>query len=166
MTLKLRPGVRFHTGRELASQDLVWNFNRLKDPKVNPIYANLVKPFAMPELTARVRALLRRSQAHGGPRIVHGPLALDTVARRAFLRNEPLELAAREWAVLEVLLGKVEKIVSKEAIIQAVAGWDEELSPNAIEVYISRLRSKLERAGVKIRTVRGFGYMLEEFKPN
>ncbi len=124
----------------------------------------MVKPFAMPELTARVRALLRRSQAHGGPRIVHGPLTLDTVARRAFLRNEPLELAAREWAVLEVLLGKVEKIVSKEAIIQAVAGWGDELSPNAIEVYVSRLRAKLEPAGIKIRTVRGFGYMLEEFK--
>ena len=124
----------------------------------------MVKPFAMPELTARVRALLRRSQAHGGPRIAHGPLQLDTVARRAFLRNEPLELAAREWAVLEVLLARVEKIVSKEAIIQAVAGWGDDLSPNAIEVYVSRLRSKLERAGVKIRTVRGFGYMLEEFK--
>src|SRR4051812_46820621 len=124
----------------------------------------MVKPFAMPELTARVRALLRRSQAHGGPRIVHGPLALDTVARRAYLKNEPLELAAREWAVLEVLLAKVEKIVSKEAIIQAVAGWGDDLSPNAIEVYVSRLRSKLEPAGIKIRTVRGFGYMLEEFK--
>jgi two-component system OmpR family response regulator len=124
----------------------------------------MVKPFAMPELTARVRALLRRSQAHGGPRIVHGPLALDTVARRAFLRGEPLELAAREWAVLEVLLAKVEKIVSKEAIIQAVAGWGDELSPNAIEVYVSRLRAKLEPAGIRIRTVRGFGYMLEEFR--
>jgi two-component system, OmpR family, response regulator len=124
----------------------------------------MVKPFAMPELTARVRALLRRSQAHGGPRIVHGPLVLDTVARRAFLKNEPLELAAREWAVLEVLLGRVEKIVSKEAIIQAVAGWGDELSPNAIEVYVSRLRAKLEPTGIKIRTVRGFGYMLEEYK--
>jgi len=124
----------------------------------------MAKPFAMPELTARVRALLRRSQAHGDPRIVHGPLAIDTVARRAFLRGEPLELAAREWAVLEVLLAKVEKIVSKEAIIQAVAGWGDDLSPNAIEVYISRLRSKLEPTGIRIRTVRGFGYMLEEFK--
>ena len=124
----------------------------------------MVKPFAMPELTARVRALLRRSQAHGGPRIVHGPLQLDTIARRAFLKNEPLELAAREWAVLEVLLAKVEKIVSKEAIIQAVAGWGDDLSPNAIEVYVSRLRSKLEPAGIRIRTVRGFGYMLEEYK--
>jgi two-component system OmpR family response regulator len=124
----------------------------------------MVKPFAMPELTARVRALLRRSQAHVGPRITHGPLTLDTVARRAFLRSEPLELAAREWAVLEVLLAKVEKIVSKEAIIQAVAGWGDDLSPNAIEVYVSRLRAKLEPAGIKIRTVRGFGYMLEEYK--
>lgn len=124
----------------------------------------MVKPFAMPELTARVRALLRRSQAHGGPRIVHGPLMLDTVARRAFLRGEPLELAAREWAVLEVLLAKVEKIVSKEAIIQAVAGWGDDLSPNAIEVYVSRLRAKLEPAGIRIRTVRGFGYMLQEFR--
>ena len=65
---------------------------------------------------------------------------------------------------LEVLLARVEKIVSKEAIIQAVAGWGDDLSPNAIEVYVSRLRSKLEPAGIKIRTVRGFGYMLEDFK--
>src|SRR3954465_8785551 len=126
----------------------------------------MVKPFAMPELTARVRALLRRSQAHGGPRIIHGPLTLDTVARRAFLRGDPLELAAREWAVLEVLLAKVEKIVSKEAIIQAVAGWGDDLSPNAIEVYVSRLRSKLEPPGIKIRPGGGFGYMLEEYKGN
>ncbi len=101
----------------------------------------------------------------GATGLVHGPLILDTSARQAFLFGEPLELAAREWAVLEVLLGRVEKIVSKESIIQAVAGWDEELSPNAIEVYISRLRSKLERAGVRIRTVRGFGYTLRAETP-
>ena len=123
----------------------------------------MAKPFAMPELVARVRALIRRSQAQSGPRIVHGPLALDTVARRAFLRGAPLDLAAREWAVLEVLLARVERIVSKESIIQAVASWGDELSPNAIEVYVSRLRAKLEPAGVRIRTVRGFGYMLEEY---
>ena len=123
----------------------------------------MAKPFAMPELAARVRALIRRSQAQAGPRVVHGPLALDTVARRAFLRGAPLDLAAREWAVLEVLLARVERIVSKESIIQAVASWGDELSPNAIEVYVSRLRGKLEPAGIRIRTVRGFGYMLEEF---
>lgn len=124
----------------------------------------MAKPFAMPELAARVRALVRRSQAQTGPKIVHGPLVLDTLARRAMLGGEPLDLAAREWAVLEVLLARIEKIVSKESIIQAVASWGEELTPNAIEVYVSRLRAKLEPAGVRIRTVRGFGYMLEEFK--
>ena len=122
------------------------------------------KPFAMPELAARVRALIRRGQSHAGPRIVHGPLVLDTSARRATLNDAPLELAAREWAVLEVLLSRVEKIASKESIIQAMASWGEELSLNAIEVYVSRLRAKLEPAGVHIRTVRGFGYMLEDFK--
>ena len=124
----------------------------------------MAKPFAMPELAARVRALVRRSQAQTGPKIVHGPLTLDTVARRAQLNGTPLDLSAREWAVLEVLLARVEKIVSKEAIIQAVASWGEELTPNAIEVYVSRLRANLDPASVQIRTVRGFGYMLEEFK--
>jgi len=124
----------------------------------------MAKPFAMPELAARVRALVRRSQVQTGPKIVHGPLTLDTVARRAQLDGEALELAAREWAVLEVLLARVEKVVSKESIIQAVASWGEELTPNAIEVYVSRLRAKLEPSGVRIRTVRGFGYMMEEFK--
>jgi len=124
----------------------------------------LVKPFAMPELAARVRALVRRSQSQRGPRVEHGPLVLDMVARRAFLAGVPLDLAAREWSVLEVLLGRVERVVSKEAIIQAVASWGEELSPNAIEVYVSRLRAKLEDAGIRIRTVRGFGYLLEEYE--
>ncbi len=124
----------------------------------------LVKPFANPELVARVRALVRRSQARSGPKIVHGPLTMDTVARRAFLGTQPLDLAAREWAVLEVLLAHVEKIVSKDMIIQAVTGWVEDISPNAIEVYISRLRAKIEPAGISIRTVRGFGYMLEDYR--
>jgi two-component system OmpR family response regulator len=124
----------------------------------------MVKPFAMPELIARVRALIRRSQAQSGPRMSHGPLSLDMPGRRATLGGAPLELAAREWSVLEVLLARVERVVSKEAIIQAVASWGDELSPNAIEVYVSRLRAKLEPAGIRIRTVRGFGYLLEEFK--
>ena len=124
----------------------------------------LAKPFALPELVARVRALIRRSQARTGPTVEHGPLKLDTVARRAYLGGAPLELGAREWSVLEVLLARMERIVSKDAIIQAVASLGEELSPNAIEVYVSRLRAKLEPAGVKIRTVRGFGYMMEDIK--
>ncbi|MSQ73187.1 MAG: response regulator transcription factor [Betaproteobacteria bacterium] len=124
----------------------------------------MVKPFSTPELAARVRALIRRSRAKSEPRIVHGPLTMDIAAKRVFLHGEPLELAGREWAVLEVLLSRVEKVVSKESIIQAVASWGDDLSQNAIEVYVSRLRAKLEPAGVRIRTVRGFGYMLEEFE--
>ena len=124
----------------------------------------VAKPFAMSELVARVRALIRRSQARAGPKVVHGPLVLDSVARRAYLSGVPLELAAREWAVLEVLLARSGRIVSKDSIIQAVVGWGDDLSSNAIEVYISRLRAKLEPAGVRIRTVRGFGYLLEEPK--
>jgi two-component system, OmpR family, response regulator len=124
----------------------------------------LAKPFAMAELGARVRALLRRAQMRSSPRITHGPLTIDKAARRAYLAGEELDLSAREWAVLEVLLQKVEKIVSKDSIIDWVAGWDGELSPNAVEVYVSRLRAKLEPAGIRIRTVRGFGYMLEEFR--
>jgi len=124
----------------------------------------LAKPFAMDELSARVRALIRRANSQVAPRITHGPLTIDKVARRAYIGGEPLELTAREWAVLLVLLAKVEKIVSKESIIHAVADWRDDLTANAIEVYVSRLRAKLEPAGIKIRTVRGFGYMLEEFK--
>jgi two-component system OmpR family response regulator len=118
----------------------------------------LAKPFAMAELSARVRALIRRAQAHSSPRVTHGPLTFDKVARRAYLSGQPLELTAREWAVLQVLLAKVEKMVSKDSIIHAVGGWDDNLSSNAIEVYVSRLRAKLEPAGIRIRTVRGFGY--------
>jgi two-component system OmpR family response regulator len=124
----------------------------------------LAKPFAMAELGARVRALLRRVQMRSSPRMTHGPLSLDKAARRAYLAGEPLDLTAREWAVLEVLLQKVEKIVSKDNIVHWVSGWDGDLSPNAVEVYVSRLRAKLEPAGIRIRTVRGFGYMLEEFR--
>jgi len=101
----------------------------------------------------------------GATGLVHGPLILDTSARQAFLFGEPLELAAREWAVLEVLLGRVDRIVSKASIIQAVSGWGGELSHNAVEVYVSRLRSKLASSGIRIHTVRGLGYRLEPYRP-
>lgn len=126
----------------------------------------MTKPFALPELAARVRALIRRGQSQAGPRTTHGPLEIDRAGRRAFLHGTPLELAAREWAVLQILLDKVEKVVSKESFIESLTNWEEDLSSNAIEVYISRLRAKLEPTGIRIRTVRGFGYMLEEFRDN
>lgn len=122
----------------------------------------LVKPFALTELVARARVLVRRSQARLAEQLALGQLKMDLDAKRAFIAGVPLDLSAREWSVLEFLLARADKVVAKEQILQAIAGWDESISENAIEVYVSRLRSKLESAGVRIRTVRGFGYMLEE----
>jgi DNA-binding response OmpR family regulator len=121
----------------------------------------LVKPFALTELLARARVLHRRAQARIDATLRLGRLKMDLDARRAFIDAQPLELSAREWSVLEYLLGRAGKVVAKEQILQAVAGWDEAISENAIEVYVSRLRAKLDAAGVRIRTVRGFGYLLE-----
>ncbi|MGB7542469.1 MAG: response regulator transcription factor [Burkholderiales bacterium] len=122
----------------------------------------VTKPFSLPEFEARVRALIRRSQAVKSPRLHFGGLTIDTVARRASIEGESLDLTPREWAVLEYLLMRVGQVVSKEHMLQAMCSWDDSLTHNAIEVYISRLRSKLQHAGVSIRTVRGFGYMVED----
>ena len=121
----------------------------------------LVKPFALAELVARVRVLTRRAQARSKDALALGGLRMDLAARRAFVNEKSIELSAREWAVLEFLLTRVGKVVAKEQILQAISGWDGVLSENAIEVYVSRLRAKLEPAGLRIRTVRGFGYLLE-----
>ena len=122
----------------------------------------LVKPVALAELEARVRALIRRGQCAPDPLIRLGRLALDTVGKRAWLDGEALELTAREWAAIEFLAQRVNRIVSKDQIIQALYSWDEEITPNAVEKFISRLRVKLESAGIVIRTVRGLGYYLEK----
>jgi len=121
----------------------------------------LTKPFDLPELEARVRALIRRGQSGGASLLTHGELALDTAGRRATLNGEPLELSARELGVLEVLMLRSGRVVNKEQIGEQLYGWDEEVGANAIEVYVHRLRRKLEPAGVVIRTIRGLGYLLE-----
>ncbi|MGI4721391.1 MAG: response regulator transcription factor [Janthinobacterium lividum] len=120
----------------------------------------LVKPFATAELVARIRALARR---HAPPptQLGLGRLVLDSATRRARVGERPLELSAREWAVLEYLLRQAGRVVSKQQIIDTIAPWGEDLTLNAVEVYVSRLRLKLEGAGVAIRTIRGFGYVLE-----
>ncbi len=121
----------------------------------------LVKPFAFDELEARVRALIRRGHTPTSPQVSYGALALDLVAREARVNGEPIELTAREWAIMELLVTQPGVALSKDRIIQSLSSWDEKLSRNAIEVYISRLRAKLEPAGVRFRTVRGYGYLLE-----
>ena len=122
----------------------------------------LTKPFDLPELEARVRALIRRGQSGGGSLLVHGALKLDTAGRRATLNDEPLELSARELGVLEVLMLRSGRVVNKDQLAEQLYGWDEEVGTNAIEVYVHRLRRKLEPAGVAIRTIRGLGYLLEK----
>jgi two-component system OmpR family response regulator len=116
----------------------------------------LTKPFDLPELEARVRALIRRGQSGGGSLLSHGALTLDIAGRRALLDGEPLELSAREIGVLEVLM------LRSGRVAEELYGWDEDVSANAIEVYVHRLRRKLEPAGVTIRTIRGLGYLLEK----
>ncbi len=120
----------------------------------------LTKPFDLAELEARARALLRRGQGGVPPEIVHGRLTFDTVGRRVTVDGAPIELPRRELHVLEVLLNNPGRVVSKEQIADHIFGFDDEAGPNAIELYIHRLRKRLD-AAASIRTVRGLGYMLE-----
>ena len=122
----------------------------------------LVKPFALSELIARARALVRRSQARFSNELRMAALRMDLDARRAFISEEPLSLSAREWEVLSFMLARVGKVIAKEQIVSASNGWDHSTTDNAVEVCISRLRAKIEPAGINVRTVRGFGYLLEE----
>lgn len=126
----------------------------------------MVKPFELPELLARLRALLRRSQAATSATLSFGPLELDTAQRQACIRAasgsaQPIELGPREWTVMEYLLLQAPKPANKDKLLQALTGWDKEITPNAVEVYISRLRGKLEPHGIALRSIRGFGYRLE-----
>jgi len=120
----------------------------------------LVKPFATAELIARIRALARR---HAPPSSVLalGRLSLDSATRRARIGDRAVELSVREWGVLEYLLQHAGRVVSKQQILDAILPWGDDVTLNAVEVYVSRLRLKLEGADVAIRTIRGFGYLLE-----
>ena len=119
----------------------------------------LTKPFALPELEARVRALTRRGTAQASC-IEFGSLSYDQGERVARFNGELLDLSARELALLEILLLRVGRLVNKDQLVDHLCGWGEEVSTNAIEVYIHRLRKKLEPCEIKINTMRGLGYSL------
>jgi two-component system OmpR family response regulator len=125
----------------------------------------LAKPFELAELEARVRALTRRGMAGGPTLLRHGALSYDQVGRMARVNGEPLELSAREVSLLEIFLQRAGRLVSKDQLVSHLCEWGEEVSPNAIEVYVHRLRKKLEAGGVRIVTVRGLGYSLEKPAP-
>jgi DNA-binding response OmpR family regulator len=122
----------------------------------------LLKPFHLDELVARLKALLRRPRGPLAMRLEAGNLVFDTVHREAEVASRPLPLSRRELAVLELLMRRPGRVVSKESIEEHVYGFDEEVGSNAVEVTVHRLRRKLAGAGavVEIHTLRGLGYIL------
>ena len=122
----------------------------------------MAKPFALSELEARVRALTRRAAGSAQTVLRHGPLTLDQVGHVATINDQVIDLSARELGLLEILLQRPGRLVSKEQLVDRLCSWGEEVSNNAIEVYIHRLRKKIEQGPVRIATVRGLGYCLEK----
>ncbi|MFK2903547.1 response regulator transcription factor [Dyella ginsengisoli] len=122
----------------------------------------LVKPFALAEFEARVRALLRRSATKGATELRIGRLRLDVPGHRAWVDEQPLELTAREFGLLEALASRPDRITNRAQLVEALCNWDQELTDNGLDIAIHRLRRKLHGSGANVRTVRGLGYLLEE----
>lgn len=125
----------------------------------------LTKPFELPELEARMRAVTRRASGAADDNVKVGRLELDSAGQRVMLGGRALELSAREFRVLEMLMTRSGRVISKEALIQRLYEWDRDVRQNAVEIFVHRIRKKLSSAGVNIRTVRGLGYLLEPFTP-
>ena len=121
----------------------------------------LVKPFSLAEFDARVRALLRRQSNQGVPILQLGQLSIDLAGRRVTIGDQPLDLTAREFALLEVLASRHNRVTSREHVIEALCTWNDALTDNGLDIAVYRLRRKLEDTGVNLRTVRGLGYLLE-----
>ncbi len=121
----------------------------------------LAKPFELTELEARARALIRRSHGHEPLSAQCGPLMYDSVDRGFSLDGEALALTPRERAVLEVLILRNGRAINKETLSEKIFGLDESVNADAIEIYVHRLRKKLEHSAVAIVTLRGLGYLLE-----
>jgi two-component system, OmpR family, response regulator len=122
----------------------------------------MTKPFDLPEFEARVRALIRRGNFNSSNSLMHGSLRFDSAAKRLFYKDQPVDISMRELAVIELLLSRQGKVVTKEQLIDHLFGWGDVANSNAIEVYIHRVRKKLEPLGIDIRTVRGMGYLLDK----
>jgi DNA-binding response OmpR family regulator len=124
----------------------------------------LMKPCAMEELVARVRALLRRPGGVLGVTLTAGNISFDTTAREVRINDKPVAISRREMGVLEQLMRRYGRVVPKDVIEDKIYGFDEVVTSNSVEAHISRLRKRLEKAGasVSIHTLRGVGYLLSE----
>jgi two-component system OmpR family response regulator len=122
----------------------------------------LIKPVKLPELAARLRVQIRRKHAVSTAVIEYPPLTLHTKEHLVTYQGQPFALSPREFSLLETLLVRVGKVVSKESLIGNISDWDDSLGSNAIEVYMHRLRKKLLQVNIEIRTVRGLGYLLDK----
>jgi len=123
----------------------------------------LTKPFQIAELLARCRALVRRANGVATTKLTLGTLELDLAHREVTCAGVALDLTRREWSVLECLVLNAGRIVSKEKLMSAITSWSDDITPNAVEVYVSRLRGKLGDAAV-IRVIRGLGYRLDDVR--
>jgi DNA-binding response OmpR family regulator len=127
----------------------------------------LVKPFALEELVARLEALLRRPGQLLGRSLQVANLVFDTESRQAFIDDKPQMLSAREVAVLELLMRRKDRVISKKLVEDQIFGLSGEVASNAVEVYVHRLRKQLSEHGAKVQihTIRGVGYLMAEEKP-
>jgi two-component system, OmpR family, response regulator TctD len=121
----------------------------------------IVKPFDLGEMEARVRALLRRAHGMAASCARFGNLTFDAAAKKALIDDRPVELSGREFRLLELFLSRPGAVMSKEDLMDRLFSLDQPTAVNAIELYVSRLRRKLEGADLEIRTVRGLGYVAE-----
>ncbi|MCK6420554.1 MAG: response regulator transcription factor [Aquabacterium sp.] len=121
----------------------------------------LAKPFDVPELVARVRALKRRADGRIDDVVTVGELALDLTHRELTYRGERVRMSPREIALAQLLMQRCGRVVPKESIVSTLSSWESDFSENSVEVYVHRLRKRFAELGVVIKTVRGFGYVLE-----
>ena len=126
----------------------------------------LVKPFDFRELEARCRALLRRPHGMAASEVTFGDLVFDAAAKRVTVAGQPVEFGSREFRLLELLLANLDRVLSKDALLDQLFGLEDAVAPNAIELYVSRLRRKLDGSAVRIRTLRGLGYVAEMEAPH
>ncbi|WP_025029767.1 response regulator transcription factor [Nitratireductor aquibiodomus] len=125
----------------------------------------MIKPFDLGELEARIRAIIRRRSGDADRTLAVGKLTFDMAARRVLIDGEPCELTRREQTLLEIFLTNRDRVLEKEDLLTRLFGHDEERNPNAVELYVGRLRRKIEGSGLEIRTLRGLGYQAVTMGP-